>query len=237
MTARSLQDAARDVLRSRNDTGYGTIVYKLALNALSAALAAEAAPPTLSPQPRIDEDDGLPDCGACHGIGMVETGRCTECNGTGLLQQPKRAIAPCLGCGTQQYAADPCPVCHPPPTRYDANQIAWELDQTALGAAHYGNALRVAKDLPQVTDTDRAMLDKWACGRQTGTDHIALQDIAIRIRSTDQHPTRAELVVALRECVAELGDYDAPRDPLDSHNVRMGNAIALLAKYDAAGGA
>lgn len=66
---------------------------------------------------------------------------------------------------------------------YDAAQIAWELERTALGEGHYGNALRSAKDVPGLTDSDRALLDRYATGCNSGTDHIALQDLASRIGS------------------------------------------------------
>ena len=63
-------------------------------------------------------------------------------------------------------------------------QIAWELERTALGDGFYGNALRVAKDLPGVTADDRALLDRFATGRSRSTDHVALQDLAVRIYRT-----------------------------------------------------
>lgn len=72
------------------------------------------------------------------------------------------------------------------PVPYDAPRIAWELDQTASGAAHYGNALLVAKDMSGVNEGDRALLDRYATGSQAGTDHVALYDLAIRIRQNAQ---------------------------------------------------
>ena len=65
--------------------------------------------------------------------------------------------------------------------RYSPAQIAWELERTAMGDGYYGNALRVAKDLPEVTPEDRSLLDRYATGRQAGIDHIALQELALRI--------------------------------------------------------
>lgn len=64
---------------------------------------------------------------------------------------------------------------------YNRARIAWELERTALNDGFYGNALRVAKDLPGVGSEDRALLDRYATGQQAGTDHIALQALAIRI--------------------------------------------------------
>ncbi|MDV7397958.1 hypothetical protein RZS08_41540, partial [Arthrospira platensis SPKY1] len=57
-------------------------------------------------------------------------------------------------------------------TTYDITRIAWELNQTALGNAHYGNALRVAKEMPGVTSEDRSLLDRFATGTHSGTDHV-----------------------------------------------------------------
>jgi len=66
-------------------------------------------------------------------------------------------------------------------TEYNEARIAWELERTALGDGFYGNALRVAKDIAGVTDADRALLDRYATGKQRGTDHVALQELALRI--------------------------------------------------------
>lgn len=68
-----------------------------------------------------------------------------------------------------------------PTQPYNAAQIARELESTAIGACYYGNALRVAKDIPGLTADDRALLDRYASGINTGTDHVALQDLALRI--------------------------------------------------------
>lgn len=65
--------------------------------------------------------------------------------------------------------------------QYNAARIAWELERTAMGDAFYGNALRVAKDIPGLTDDDRALLDRYATGLQRGTDHVKLCDLALRI--------------------------------------------------------
>ena len=64
---------------------------------------------------------------------------------------------------------------------YNDYRIAWELERTALGDGFYGNALRVAKDIPGITADDRSLLDRYATGRHTGTDHVKLQDLALRI--------------------------------------------------------
>jgi len=82
---------------------------------------------------------------------------------------------------------------------YLPSRIAWELERTAMGDGHYGNALRVAKDIPCVDAADKSLLDRWATGKQYGVDHISLQQLAIKIDQIgDEHddytipPTDAE---------------------------------------------
>ena len=77
-----------------------------------------------------------------------------------------------------------------PSGQYNHKRIGWELERTALGDGYYGNALRVAKDIPGLTDQDRAVLDRYATGAQQGTDHIALQDIAMRVYAAPEHVAR-----------------------------------------------
>ncbi|MFA7667774.1 MAG: hypothetical protein WCX93_00310 [Burkholderiaceae bacterium] len=72
---------------------------------------------------------------------------------------------------------------------YNYKRIGWELERTAMGDGFYGNALRVAKDIPGVSSEDRAVLDRYATGKQQGTDHIALQNIALNIYMTPQPAT------------------------------------------------
>lgn len=64
---------------------------------------------------------------------------------------------------------------------YNNHRIAWELERTAIGDGYYGNALRVAKDIPGLTPEDRSLLDRYATGSNAGTDHVALQALAMRI--------------------------------------------------------
>jgi hypothetical protein len=66
----------------------------------------------------------------------------------------------------------------PPTTPHNLKRIAWELERTALGDGYYGNALRVAKDIKGMTPKDRAVLDRYATGTNTGTDHVHLQWLA-----------------------------------------------------------
>jgi len=72
------------------------------------------------------------------------------------------------------------------PSPYTKARIAWELQQTALGHTFYGNALRVAKDIPGLTDDDRALLDRYATGANGKTDHVSLQHLAVRINSMEK---------------------------------------------------
>lgn len=65
---------------------------------------------------------------------------------------------------------------------YGYKKIAEELQKTALGEAHYGNALRVAKDIPEITAEERGVLDAWATGKYSFENRMDLQDIAIKIR-------------------------------------------------------
>lgn len=102
---------------------------------------------------------------------------------------------------------------------YNAARIAWELERTAMGDGFHGNALRVAKDIPGLTDADRTLLDRYATGRNSGTDHVALQDLALRIDRTHgvmagrcPHPCEHECVEAnagRRRCVGNCVVDDA----------------------------
>ena len=88
--------------------------------------------------------------------------------------------------------------------KYDNKQIAWELEQIALGNSYYGNALRVAKDIPGMTADDRSLLDRYATGLNSGIDHVGLQVIAIRIAKGDVltcelDEVRAELEAARKD--------------------------------------
>jgi len=64
---------------------------------------------------------------------------------------------------------------------YNAQRIGWELERTAMGDGHHGNALRVAMDVPGITAEDKAVLQRYATGRDCGTDHVALQEIAMKV--------------------------------------------------------
>lgn len=65
---------------------------------------------------------------------------------------------------------------------YGYIEIANELQKTAQGEAYYGNALRVAKDIPEITPEERSVLDAFATGKYSFENRMALQDIAIKIR-------------------------------------------------------
>jgi hypothetical protein len=66
---------------------------------------------------------------------------------------------------------------------YDKQQIAHELDETAAGRAHYGNALYVALDFPGLSKSDRLCIQSWIHGTATtATASWHLERIAITIR-------------------------------------------------------
>jgi hypothetical protein len=125
----------------------------------------------------------------------------------------------------------PAAALEPSPGAYNGQRIAWELDRTALGEAFFGNALRVAKDVPCLTAEDRAVLDRFATGTNSKTDHIKLQDIARRVRqevdaaSPVQHQAghnasslneglfQTEQTDLMRQCleIIAVGDSDQPQ--------------------------
>ncbi|ADV02202.1 MULTISPECIES: hypothetical protein [Comamonadaceae] len=71
------------------------------------------------------------------------------------------------------------------PVRYDAAAIAKELEVTASGKRHFGNALRVAKDMAEVDSEERALLDRWATARQSAADNDALRELARKLRALE----------------------------------------------------
>lgn len=74
---------------------------------------------------------------------------------------------------------------------YNLARIAWEVERTAVGDAFYGNALRVAKDIPGLTPDDRALLDRFATGSNGGMDHVQLQTLAMKIDGMRDTTTEA----------------------------------------------
>lgn len=132
----------------------------------------------------------------------------SKCNAVQLSDQMT------CSCGNVWDMNDPYPPeCKKEPTmttnktvaRYNRKRIGWELERTAMGDGYYGNALRVAKDIPGLTDQDRAVLDRYAAGSQHDTDHIALQDIATKVYTTPQPAEPDEERLAL-EAVMESVD-------------------------------
>ena len=92
---------------------------------------------------------------------------------------------------------------------YDLTVIAKELRATADGEAYYGNALRVAKDLPFLTDVDRAVLDRWATGAQNSADRFDLQEIAITIHRRSIEATVFYKKVHVAPYTVEVSTKDA----------------------------
>ena len=68
----------------------------------------------------------------------------------------------------------------------DRKRIAWKLERTAMGDGYYGEALCAAKELPEVTPSVRALLDRWLTGEQRGLDdRIDLCNFALQIYMSD----------------------------------------------------
>ena len=88
-----------------------------------------------------------------------------------------------------QPKAEQEPVEATPP---NLSRIAWELERTAQGEGFYGNALRVAKDIPGMRLEDRSMLDRYATGTQTGADHLHLQWLVQALYNTDDSNNGAQ---------------------------------------------
>jgi hypothetical protein len=71
-----------------------------------------------------------------------------------------------------------------PSSPYNPQRIGWELERTALGDGYYGSAIRAAMDFDCVTPVDMTVLQRYAAGVQKGTDHIRLQEIAMKVYHT-----------------------------------------------------
>ena len=50
-----------------------------------------------------------------------------------------------------------------------------------MGDGYYGNALYDAMEMTQTTQHDREMLGRYMHGANMKTDHVKLQDLAMRI--------------------------------------------------------
>lgn len=69
---------------------------------------------------------------------------------------------------------------------HNRKRIAWQLERTAMGDGYYGDALRVAKGFPEATPRVRALLDRWATGKQNGlSDRTDLCTFALQIYMSD----------------------------------------------------
>jgi len=93
-------------------------------------------------------------------------------------------------------------------TPYNLKRIAWELERTAVGDGFYGNALRVAKDMPGITPKDRSVLDRYATGTQTGADHVHLQWLAQWLYNKDERAPEAP------QLKAEQPAEQQPQEPV-----------------------
>lgn len=66
--------------------------------------------------------------------------------------------------------------------KYTIGKIGTEIMKTALGVSYYGNALRVAKDIPQLTEEERHTLDiALTKGVSSFDTRMCLQQIAITL--------------------------------------------------------
>lgn len=91
---------------------------------------------------------------------------------------------------------------------YNRRYIAEELAATAAGVRYCGKSNRVAKELPEVTREDIALLDRFTTGAWEAKDRWALQDLANRILReaiAEETPTAQDVVrEALRELLANV---------------------------------
>lgn len=71
--------------------------------------------------------------------------------------------------------------------RYDRSAICRELWAIADGRAYYENALYIARDLPELDETDRDELTNWLNGvdRKLVGNH-KLQDVIIKIEDAER---------------------------------------------------
>lgn len=63
------------------------------------------------------------------------------------------------------------------------DKLADALDAVALGRYYDGVALALATAHPCLTPEDSRLVLRYTIGLQHGTDHVSLQDLAIRIRN------------------------------------------------------
>lgn len=63
----------------------------------------------------------------------------------------------------------------------NVSEVSKKLTETALGVAYHGTALREALHLPCLEPFERYCIGRWLDGSNVATDHVALQDIAVRI--------------------------------------------------------
>jgi len=65
---------------------------------------------------------------------------------------------------------------------FGPRRLAEQLEMIAMGDAYFGAALRAAKQLPIVDETEKALLTRFENGTGSGIDHVSLQMVAMRIR-------------------------------------------------------
>lgn len=65
---------------------------------------------------------------------------------------------------------------------FSIQHMADELQRMAVGGAYFGNGLQVAKEIPGLTKDELELIDRFATGQQKNTDHIALQQLANKLK-------------------------------------------------------
>ena len=68
-------------------------------------------------------------------------------------------------------------------SKYTPQKIADELTKTALGESYHWSSLYDAMDFPCVNDDDKRCLYRYMDGSELNTDHVKLQDIALKIQA------------------------------------------------------
>lgn len=101
-----------------------------------------------------------------------------------------------------------------------------------MGDGYYGNALRVAMDIPILDEGDRAVLQRFAAGAQHGADHVCLQDIARRVYFSEPVPECVNMTK--QEMLSRIKILSDEIDANEDENRFMRKEIDdLYAKIDA----
>lgn len=102
-----------------------------------------------------------------------------------LGQHPAPGQRECL-CGQCDMVRTAIRLANQAEGSYSPRQVGWELERTAMGDGFYGNALLVVRSLVALTPEELAVVQRFECGTHSGTDHVTLQDLALRVYSTGE---------------------------------------------------